>query len=119
MDLLVAVHAASVDELLRLNPKPCNWILELVWIGRVPALDVALLTEAWGPQLEQSRVGGAVWLVAVRAALSYWCMLPEERPPLLGVALEAVIVDRVFAEHRRRDRAVRAVAIGARNLPLA
>ena len=51
MDLLVAVDAASVDELLWLNPSPCKWILELVWIGGVPALDVALLAEARGSQL--------------------------------------------------------------------
>lgn len=112
MDLLVAVDATPVDDLL------CSGA-RIIWARRVPGLNVTLLTEAGLPDLQESRIGGAVRLVAVRAALHNGRMFPEKRPPLLSMALVTVLIDRVFPEHPLRDGPMRVVAIGATDLPLA
>ena len=108
----MAVDAAPVDDLLCSGPR-------IIWARRVPGLDVALLTEAGNPDLQEPLIGGAVRLVAVCAALHNGRMFPEERPALLGVALVTVVIDRVFTEHPLRDGPMRVVAIGATDLPLA
>src|SRR4029450_7153486 len=85
----------------------------------VPGLGVTLLAEPRLRQPEHGVVVRAVRVVAVRAALEYGLMVPQEGAPLFRVAGEAVVVQRVFLEQRRRDRAVRIVARGAGHLPLA
>ena len=86
MDLLVTVDAAPVDDKPASGPR-------IVWARWVSGLDVALLTEAGNPDLQKPRIGGTVRLVAIRTALRDRRMLPEKRPPLLGMALETVVID--------------------------
>src|SRR5574337_74622 len=112
MDLLVAVDTAPVDD----ESRSGLWI---VWSRRVPGLDVALLTEAGNPDLQEPLIGRAVRFVAVRTALRHGRMFPKKWSALLGMALETVIIDRIFTEHRLRDGPMRVVAIGATDLPLA
>ena len=112
MDLLVTVGAGSIGDLLGIDV----WI---VGTRGVPGLDVALLAESRNPLPQQSRVGGAVRVMAVGAAFDDRRMLPEIRSPLLGMARVTVLVDRIFAQHRRRDAAMRVVAVAARHLVLA
>ena len=112
MDLLVAVDAASVDDKPASGPR-------IVWARWVSGLDVALLTEARNPDLQEPRIGGAVRLVAVRTALRDRRMFPEKRPPLLGMALEAVVIDRILPKHRLGGGPMRVVAVGATHLSLA
>ena len=111
MDLLVAVDAAPVDD----ESRSGFWI---VWSRRVPSLDVALLTEAGNPDFQEPLIGGAVRLVAVRTALRNGRMFPEERPALLRMTLETVVIDGVFTKHPLRDGPMRVGAIGATDLPL-
>ena len=82
----MAVDAASIDNKPASSPR-------IVWARWVSGLDVALLAEAGNPDLQESRIGGAVRFVTVRTALNDRRMLPEKRPPLLGMALEAVVIN--------------------------
>jgi hypothetical protein len=56
---------------------------------------------------------GAVRVVADRAVLLHRRVVAHERPALLHVAGVAGVGDRVAHHHRRPDRAVRVVAVGA------
>src|SRR5574337_535542 len=112
MDPLVAVDTAPIDD----EPRPCSWI---VWVRRMPGRDVALLTEAGDPDLQEPRIGGAVRLVAVRTALDDGRMLPKKWPPFLGMALVAVLIDGILAEHRLRGGPMRIMTVAATDLPLA
>lgn len=112
MDLLVAVVAAPVGDL------PCSG-RRIVWARWVSGLNMTLLTEPGNPDLQESRICGAVRLVAVRTALCDWRMFPEERPPLLRMALVTVVIDRIFPEHRLGGGPMRVVAVATTDLPLA
>lgn len=112
MDLLVAVDTTSVDH----ESRSGLWI---VWIRRMPGLDVALLAEAGDPDLEEPLIGGTVRLVAVRTALNDRRMLPEKRPPFLGMAFVAVLVNGILAKQRLRRGPMWVVAVAATHLSLA
>src|SRR5574337_347199 len=112
MDLLVAVNAASVDDEPRSGPG-------IVWIRRMPRLYMTLLAEAGNPDLQEPLIGGAVRLVAVRTALRNRRMFPKKWSALLGMALEAVVIDRIFPEHRLRGGPMRVMAVAATDLSLA
>src|SRR6476659_8049526 len=66
---------------------------ETAGLRRMRRRIVALLAEPRLRDLEQLLVGGAVRVVAVRAALDHRRMLPHERPALFGVAGVADLVD--------------------------
>src|SRR5574337_327116 len=112
MDPLVAVDTTPIDD----ESRPGSWI---VWIRRMPGRDVALLTEAGDPDLQEPRIGGAVRLVAVRTALDDGRMLPKKRSTLLSMTLEAVVIDRIFPKHRLRGGPMRIMTVAATDLPLA
>src|SRR3990172_11567540 len=80
---------------------------------------VALLAEPGPAVLEQGRVNRAMGGVAERAVLTNRGVLPQERPPFLGVAGVAGLVDRALDEQPGAGRAVGIVAVAARDLPLA
>ena len=54
--------------------------------------------------------------MTIRAVFADRLVLPEERAALVGVALEAGLVDRVHGQQFRRHRAVRIVATRASHL---
>src|SRR3972149_10883822 len=64
-------------------------------------------------------VGGPMRRMAREAALGHGgSVLPEERPPLFGVAGVALLVDRVRRDQFVRHRPVRVMAVGALDLSL-
>src|SRR5574337_198707 len=111
MDLLVAVDTAPVDD----ESRSGLWI---VWSRRVPGLDVALLTEAGNPDLEEPLIGRAVRLVAVRTALNDGRMLPEKRPSFLGVAFITVLVNGILTKQHLRRGPMWVVAVAATHFSL-
>ena len=78
--------------------------------ARVGALGMAALTEKRRPLHEHARLVRAVRRVTDRAVLGRRCMLPEERPALFGMTLEAGIVDRESRQCVLAGRIVHAVA---------
>src|SRR5687767_9882883 len=87
--------------------------------ARVPGVGVALLAQIRDGGALELQVVRAVGRVAVEAALPHRRVLPQERPPLLGMAGIALLVDRAGGDQPGGRRAVRVVAVGARNLALA
>src|SRR5262245_45814579 len=77
---------------------------------------VALLAEVGTRRHEQLVMVRPMRLMAVDATLADGRVLPEERPSLLGVAGVADLVDRVGVQQGARGRAMRVVAVDARQL---
>src|ERR1700680_2889124 len=64
-------------------------------------------------------VDGAVSVVAYEAVLAHRLVLEQERAALLGGALVASIVDRIFLQQRLGEAAVRIMTVRADHLALA
>src|SRR5512132_2580015 len=79
---------------------PVEHELEVRRQRRIPGDDrmsralMALLTQPRPRDLEHLLVAAAVRIVAIRAVLRHWRVLPQKRPTLLGVAAEARLVRR-------------------------
>src|SRR3989304_5765078 len=86
--------------------------------GGMAPLHGARLARPGPPHLQEVVVEGAVGLVAVGAALAHGGVLEDEGPPLLGMAVVAVLVDGVALQELLGGRAVRGVAVGALRRPL-
>ena len=81
--------------------------------GLVLALDVAVLAKLRQAHAEQVYVVGTVRGMAGQAVLLNRRVLPEKRSALLGVALEAGVIDGIRAEHSFCLGAVRVMTITA------
>jgi len=79
---------------------------------------VTVMAEEWRTHLEHALVDGAMRIVANRAIFGHRVMLVNERPALFHVTLVASLDDAVALHQLRADRAVRIVAIGARDFTL-
>ena len=109
MDIAVAVGATPIETSRRSNTG---------WRTRMPRMHVALSAKSRVRNLEQPVVHRAVRFMAVGAILENRSMLPEKRPPPLGMASIAIFVYARLLELRRIRRAMRIVAIGANDLAL-
>lgn len=87
--------------------------------GRMPTLVVALLAQSWLSNPEQADVIAAVRLVAVQAALANGRVLPQERPPLVGVTAVAILVDAVLRNQLLGDGPVNVMATRTLEFPFA
>lgn len=72
---------------------------------------VALGAQPWPRDLKKEFVHRAVRIMAVQAILSHRGMLEQEWSPLFGVALVASVIDRIFAQQRFGEAAVRIMTI--------
>ena len=86
--------------------------------GRVIGLAVALLAQERLPDLQHAGLVGAVRVMAIGAVFRYRLMFPQERTALVGVALIAGLIDRMFLQVGGRRRAMRVMAVGADHLAL-
>src|SRR3972149_4380173 len=111
----MAVEARLAKLLLRHGPAAADYLAAVVDGARVRRDDVARLAQVRGLELQKRIVIGPVRVVAVRAVLPHRRVLPEERPPLLGVALVAGLVYRGCLQEARPGPSVR--GLGARGGP--
>src|SRR3990172_8914920 len=79
---------------------------------------MARLADVRGLELKERLIIRPVRVVAVRAVLPYGRVLPEERSPLLGVALVTGLVYRGCLQEARPGPAVRVVTAGTVHQPL-
>src|SRR5690349_19499992 len=114
MELVMAVDAAARDQprVLRSGPAAAR----VVDRSRMPRGVVAVLADVGRLLREQARVVRAVRVVAGEAVLLDGRMVPNEGAALLCVAARAELRDGLRIDHRLGKRAVRVVAIGAREL---
>lgn len=91
------------------------------WPQKIGAMIKAVTFRAkLGPlYLQQSLFGGAVWVMAIETVFTHRRVLPKEWTTLLGMTLVAVIVHRIFAQHRFGGSAVRIMAIRTGDLAFA
>ena len=80
---------------------------------------VALPAKLRPLHLQQKLMGGAVRVVAIQAIFAHRRVLPNEWTPLLGMTLVAVIVHRIFAQHRFGGCAVWIMAVRTGDLAFA
>lgn len=85
----------------------------------MPHRRMAFLTKLRRPSDKQRRLVRAVRRVADHAVLRRWRVLPQERPPLLGVAGDAGFVDPIAPSQRFANTAVGIVAIATNELTVA
>lgn len=110
MDGGVAVGAAAVEVLdgakrLRLRGMPAAVMTGIAHAGHA--------------RLQQLRIAGAMWFVAVGAVFHDWGVLPHERPAPFGMAAQAVLVGGALDELLGIRRSVRIVAACAGHLAFA
>src|SRR5436309_5944657 len=106
VDVLVAVLARVLHRAVGHRPAR-ERVGAVVERARVARVEVAALAEIWLLGREKLLVVRAVGVVAVEAALPHRSVLPEKRPPLLGVAGQALLVDRLRRDHLRLRAVVR------------
>src|SRR5436190_1962221 len=106
----MAVGASTVEVLNR---------LQRLWLRWVAARIVARVADPWHAHFKQLRIAAAMGIMAIRAVLHHWRMLPKERPPALGVATQTVLVRRGLNQLRRIRAAVWIMATGTGHLAFA
>ena len=74
---------------------------------------MALLTELRSFHHEQPVMVAAVRIMAIKAILFHWGMLPHERTSFFRMTLVAEFVDRISLDHRSAEFAMGIMAIGA------
>src|SRR3972149_5051565 len=114
----MAVEARLPTLLLRYAAASADYLAAVVDGARMELHHVARLAEIRGLELQERVIVGPVRVMAVRAVLPYGRVLPEERPPLLGVALVAGLVYRGCLQEARPGPSVRVVAARAVHEPL-
>jgi len=77
---------------------------------------VALIAEPRPRHFQHVLVDRAVRVVAVQAILAHRRVLEQERPALFGMTLVASVIDRIGAQHRLGEAAMRIMAIRAGDL---
>src|SRR5271157_5825775 len=87
--------------------------------SRVTTRVVAAIADARHAYLQQLRVIGAVRLMAIGAVFHHRRVLPQERTTALGMAGEAVLVDRALNQLLRVGSAVRVVTARASHFAFA
>ena len=120
MDLRVAVLAGTTDHAWTLSSplQRSGSVLPFATEGAVVTHSqvVALLTKIRTRPHEQLVMVGSMRLVTVDATLADRGVLPEERPPLFGMARVADVVDGIGDQQGTARRAMRVVAVDARHL---
>lgn len=86
------------------------------WVGLMPLLNVATLTELRPAQGEECFIIRSMRRMTIHAVLADRRMLPKERTPLVLMAAVALIVDRVSADEFLGLGSVRVVTDGALQL---
>jgi hypothetical protein len=120
VDLCVAVDAASHHDALVGEPAVGQIVphQQVIRVAEAARLIVAAVAQERRRGHEQLIVIRAVGVVAIQAALHDGGMLPEERPSLLCVTCRAEKVDTIPSQQWLGGRAMRVVAIAARDLAL-
>jgi len=86
-------------------------------VARVERGKMALLAQEGGARGQQCTVVGAMWLVTVAAVLTDRRMFPEVGTAFLGMALEALVVERRLQQVCRARAAMWRMTIRADQLP--
>src|SRR5215831_13223024 len=102
----MAVLARPSERLDRSRTAEYGAVAEAMTLGAYP----------WPRHFQHIFIGAAVRVVTAQAILPHRCMLEQERSALFGVALVAVVVDRVFPQHCFGGGAVRIVTVRAGDL---
>lgn len=85
-------------------------------IARMECRQVALLAQERCTRLQQRTLIGTMGLVAIAAILTGWCMFPQERSALFGMAQEALLIQGRLQQRGRPGTTVRRMAVGAHHL---
>src|SRR5450759_4458745 len=108
MDCVVAVLTRTSHGLYSRRP-----------IAKPVTKAVAFGAQPRSRDLEKVFVHRAMRIVAVHAVLAHRRVFEQERSALLGMALVAIVVDRVLAQHRFGGTAVRIMTVRAGHLAFA